>query len=76
MVVERVACVCSVPLGQLGVSCTIFPPTIVICDVIAPGTVTIVLTRAANLGNPKAAGTYPLIVSRGAQQFKTLLKIT
>lgn len=51
-------------------------PPGVMCDVIGPGTVRLVLTRAVNLGNPKAAGTYPLVVSRGAQQFKTTLKIS
>jgi hypothetical protein len=51
-------------------------PRGVICDVIGPGTATVVLTRTANLGNPKAAGSYPLVVARGAEQFKTQLKIT
>jgi hypothetical protein len=46
------------------------------CDVIGPGTVTMVVTRAANLGNPKNAGKYPLVVLRGNQQFKTLLTIS
>jgi hypothetical protein len=30
------------------------------CDSIAPGTVSVVFTKAANLGNPVAAGTYPV----------------
>jgi hypothetical protein len=51
-------------------------PRAMMCDVIGPGTVTLVLTRSANLGNPKNAGTYPLVVSRGTQQFKTQLKIS
>jgi hypothetical protein len=51
-------------------------PRGMMCDVIGPGTVTLVLTRSANLGNPKTAGTYPLVVSRGAQQFKTTMKIS
>ena len=51
-------------------------PRGMMCDVIGPGTVTLVLTRAANLGNPKNAGTYPLVVARGAQQFKTTLTIS
>jgi hypothetical protein len=37
----------------------------VICDVIAPGKARITLTRSANLGNPIAPGTYPLVVERG-----------
>jgi hypothetical protein len=48
----------------------------IMCDSIGPGTVTMVLTRTANLGNPKAAGKYPLVVARGNQQFKTLLTIS
>ena len=51
-------------------------PRGMMCDVIGPGTVTLVLTRSANLGNPKSAGKYPLTVSRGAQQFKTTLTIS
>lgn len=51
-------------------------PHVMMCDSIGPGTITMVLTRAANLGNPKAAGKYPLVVSRGTQQFKATLTIT
>jgi hypothetical protein len=51
-------------------------PRGMMCDVIGPGTVTLVLTRSANLGNPKNPGTYPLVVSRGTQQFKTTLTIS
>ena len=57
------------------VTISILRPHIVMCDVIGPGTVTITLTRAANLGNPKTAGSYPIVVARGNQQFKTQLKI-
>jgi hypothetical protein len=51
-------------------------PHTMMCDVIGPGTVSLVLTRSANLGNPKTAGTYPLVVARGTQQFKTTLRIS
>lgn len=51
-------------------------PHAIMCDSIGPGTVTVVVTRTANLGNPKAAGKYPLVVLRGSQQFKTLLTIS
>jgi hypothetical protein len=51
-------------------------PPVMMCDVIGPGTVTIVLTRTANFGNPKTAGKYPLTVARGALLFKTQLTIT
>ncbi len=37
----------------------------VTCLVIAPGTLTILFTRAAGLGNPSVAGTYPLPVRVG-----------
>jgi hypothetical protein len=34
------------------------PPPAVMCDVIGPGTLTVVITKAAGLGNPRAAGRY------------------
>lgn len=37
----------------------------VICDVMAPGKVSIVFTRAAGLGNPGAAGTYTVTLRAG-----------
>ena len=46
------------------------------CDVIGPGTVTLVLTRSANLGNPRGAGSIRSCIARGAQQFKTTLTIS
>jgi len=46
-------------------------PSGVLCDVIAPGTVVVRLTRAANLGNPARAGSYPLIVQRGRLLLRT-----
>jgi hypothetical protein len=51
-------------------------PPVMMCDVIGPGTVTLVLTRSANLGNPKTAGRYPLVLARGAQLFKTAFTVT
>jgi hypothetical protein len=38
-------------------------PTIM-CDVIGPGTATVVFTRAADLGNPARAGSYTVTVTR------------
>jgi hypothetical protein len=35
------------------------------CDVIGPGTVTVVFTRAANLGNPATPGTYAVSLRAG-----------
>jgi hypothetical protein len=34
------------------------PRSGVMCDVIGPGTLTVVLERSAGIGNPKSAGTY------------------
>ena len=41
------------------------PRTGVMCDVIAPGTVPIVLTKPANVGNPAASGLYTVSLVRG-----------
>jgi hypothetical protein len=35
------------------------------CDVIAPGTLTVVFMRAAGVGNPAAPGTYPVSLRAG-----------
>lgn len=48
------------------VTLTIARPTGVLCDAIAPGTVRVVFTRAARLGNPRAAGTYTIEVRHRA----------
>jgi hypothetical protein len=50
-------------------------PRGMMCDSIGPGKLTLVLTRAANLGNPMSAGKYPLVIARGNEQFKTMLAI-
>jgi hypothetical protein len=47
----------------------------VICDVIAPGTITIVFTRAAGLGNPPRPGSYAVSVRRGRRTFVGTLTI-
>jgi hypothetical protein len=36
----------------------------IMCDVIGPGTATVVFTRAAGLGNPAGAGSYTVTVTR------------
>lgn len=46
-------------------SIAIAPPAGVQCDVIAPGTATVVFTRAAGLGNPSRPGTYSLSARHG-----------
>ncbi len=48
---------------------------VVMCDSIAPGTLTIVVTRAAGIGNPSGAGTYALAIEKGALRFGTKLRI-
>ena len=47
----------------------------VICDVIGPGTVQVVLGRAAGLGNPPQAGTYSLSVARGRLLLTTHFRV-
>jgi hypothetical protein len=46
------------------------------CLVMRLGTVTLVFTSAANLGNPMSAGTYALTVRHGTQQYHAELKIS
>jgi hypothetical protein len=52
------------------VTVTVPRPAGVLCDVIGPGTAAVVLTRAANLGNPARAGNYTLAVQRGGNLLK------
>ena len=46
------------------------------CDAIGPGTLTVSFTRAARLGNPKAAGSYVLRATHGSDRFVGRLAIT
>ena len=48
----------------------------VICDVIGPGPVTILFTRAAKLGNPAQRGTYHASVRRGTQTVRGTFTVT
>ena len=48
---------------------------VVMCDSIGPGTLTIVVTRAAGIGNPDGAGTYALAIEKGALTFGAKLRI-
>jgi hypothetical protein len=66
----------SVKLTGRTLSITIAPPTGVMCNVIAPGTAKILVSRAAQLGNPAAAGTYKLAVRYGTQTLTAQLRIT
>ena len=51
------------------------PPKL-ICDVIGPGTLTLVVPRTANIGNPAAPGTYPVTARAGIHAFRTTLTVT
>ena len=48
----------------------------IMCDSIGPGTLTVAFTHAARLGNPKAAGSYVLRATHGADRFAGRLAIT
>ncbi len=45
------------------------------CNVIAPGTVRIVVTKAAGIGNPPRAGSYSVGVTAGAERWTATLRI-
>jgi hypothetical protein len=51
------------------------PRSQILCDVIAPGTLTIALTRAATLENPKTPGAYRLHATKGSLAFVATLTI-
>jgi hypothetical protein len=55
---------------------TLPPQHGVTCMVIGPGTLTVVFARAAGLGNPAAAGSYPIAVRIGAHAFTPHLAVT
>ena len=40
-----------------------------VCNTIAPGVVHVVITRAANIGNPPAPGRYAVVVTVGGEQW-------
>jgi hypothetical protein len=51
------------------------PPVGVMCNVIAPGVARILVSKAALLGNPASAGTYPLGVRYGTETLRATLTI-
>ena len=65
----------SVKLANRTLSITVARPTGVMCNVIAPGTVKILVTRAAQLGNPAVAGAYKLAVHYGTETLEATLTI-
>jgi hypothetical protein len=52
------------------------PPPRVMCDVIGPGTLTLQLTKAANLGNPARPGSYVVVARKSSRTFEATLHIT
>lgn len=56
----------TMPLPRPGVSCMS----------IGPGTLTLTITRAAGIGNPKTAGTYTIRVSRDTRSFQARIEIS
>jgi hypothetical protein len=46
------------------------------CLVVGPGTLTLTLTRAAGIGNPKAAGTYTIRVRRNTKEFRARVNVS
>jgi len=48
----------------------------VTCMVVGPGTLTLTLTRAADIGNPATAGTYTIRIRRDARTFTTSVAIS
>jgi hypothetical protein len=51
------------------------PPPQVMCDLIGPGTLTLLVTKAADIGNPVAAGAYAVSARAGTHAFNTTLTI-
>ena len=47
-----------------------------ICDVIGPGTITVVFTRAARVGNPSRAGSYGVTMENGGLTARGRLDVT
>jgi len=48
----------------------------ILCDLIGPGTLTLVVTKQAGIGNPTAAGTYPVVARPASHTFRTTMRIT
>ena len=65
----------SVKLVNRTLSMTLPPPIGVMCNVIGPGTAKILVSRAAQLGNPASPGVYKLAVHYGMEKLQATLKI-
>lgn len=57
------------------VSVGLAPPPQIMCDVIGPGRLTILFTRAAGFGNPVRAGRYTITATRGTSAFSARFTI-
>jgi hypothetical protein len=55
----------AVRLAGHSIDISVPPTTGIVCDVMSPGKVTIVFTRAAGFGNPPAAGRYAVTIRAG-----------
>jgi protocatechuate 3,4-dioxygenase beta subunit len=65
----------SVRLANRTLSITMPRPAGMTCMVIGPGIAKILVTRAAQLGNPAAAGAYKLGVRSGTETFEATMTI-
>jgi hypothetical protein len=66
----------TVSVSGHAITIALVPAHGITCMVIGPGTLTAVFTRAAGLGNPAAAGSYPIAVRIGARAFTPQLTVT
>src|SRR5579862_5900977 len=55
---------------------TLPPRPKIMCDVIGPGSLKLVLTKAAKLGNPRKAGSYVISARVDGHSFRTSVRIT
>jgi hypothetical protein len=62
--------------AQRAVSLDLLARPQVMCDSIAPGTLTITFTHGAKLGAPRAAGVYTIVAAHGADRFAGKLTVT
>ena len=65
----------SVTVGGSGIVIGIPPRRGVMCDVVEPGTLTVVLESSAGIGNPKSAGAYTFTALEGSQTFRATLRV-
>ena len=47
-----------------------------LCDVVAPGTITVRFAKAARIGNPESPGTYTISLRRGRSTYAGSVRIT